>query len=66
MQPAQPTPLAGLVKSLAGLEFTLNEFTLLKWPQQVRDLNPIEHLWDVVELGDSHYGCAADKSAATA
>ncbi len=24
-----------------------NEFTLLKWPPP--DLNPIEHLWDVVE-----------------
>ncbi len=26
-----------------------NEFTLLKWPPQSPDLNPIVHFWDVVE-----------------
>ncbi len=26
-----------------------NEFTLLKWPPQSSDLNPIQHLWDVME-----------------
>jgi len=26
-----------------------NEFTLLKWPPHSPDLNPIDHLWDVME-----------------
>ena len=26
-----------------------NEFTVLQWPPRSPDLNPTEHLWDVVE-----------------
>lgn len=26
-----------------------NEFAVLKWPPQLPDLNPPEHLWNVVE-----------------
>ncbi len=38
-----------------------NEFTLLKWPPHSPDLNPIAHLWDVVEREIR----IMDKSAAT-
>ncbi len=43
-----------------------NEFNLLKWPPQSPDLNPIDSPLCCGGTGDSHHGCAADKSAATA
>lgn len=30
------------------------------------DLNPIEHIWDMVERGDWHCECAANKLTETA
>ncbi len=42
-----------------------NEFTLLKWPPQSPDLNPIAPL-GCGRMGVLHHGCAANKSAATA
>ncbi len=42
-----------------------SEFTVLKQPPQSPDLNPTEHILGCGGTGDSHHGCAADKSAAT-
>lgn len=39
------------VKVSNGLYEHVNEFGLLQQPPQLPDLNPIEHLWDVVERG---------------
>ncbi|KAG1959057.1 hypothetical protein F2P79_006926 [Pimephales promelas] len=41
-----------------------NEFAVLKWPPQSPDLNPIEHIWDVVER-EIRTMDVDDKSAAT-
>ncbi len=41
-----------------------NELTLLKWPPHSPDLNPIEHLWDVVEREIRILDVQPDKSAA--
>ncbi len=35
-----------------------NEFTLLKLPPQLPDLNPNEHLWDVVERRFASWMCS--------
>ncbi len=43
-----------------------NEFILLKWPLQSPDINPIEHLWDVVEREIHIMVLQLTKSAATA
>lgn len=39
------------------------EVTKLKYPPQLSDPNPLEHLWPCAREGDSGHGCAAQKSA---
>jgi len=46
------------VTKLKSLNMTVSSL----WPPQSPDLNPIGHLWDVVE--QEIHGCVADKSAA--
>ncbi len=43
-----------------------NEFTLLKWPPQISRSQSNRAPLGCGGTGDSHHGCAADKSAATA
>ena len=44
-----PSHKAGIV--LSWFEEHDREFTLLRWPAQSPDLNPIENLWDEIERG---------------
>lgn len=39
-----------------------NAFTVVRWPPEPPDLNPIEHLQDVLERESHIMGCAADIS----